>query len=155
MKKPKLDKHYQMCHAAVTCIDCFSTFNNPGQFKGHTSCISEAEKYQKSLYRGPKVRSFPLWPLRIPCPYIYLLPPSSRPGSSKTAVARAAKTRASTTVGAPRTTAAVQTTRVMVVSISSGPGDGRVAEAGAAADAVTRHLELTVLLWAHPCGCRP
>ena len=54
VKKPKLDKHYQMCHAAVTCIDCFSTFNNPGQFKGHTSCISEAEKYQKSLYKGPK-----------------------------------------------------------------------------------------------------
>ncbi|KAF7985077.1 hypothetical protein HWV62_8947 [Athelia sp. TMB] len=27
---------------------------SPGEYKGHTSCISEAEKYQKGLYKGPK-----------------------------------------------------------------------------------------------------
>ncbi len=156
MKKPKLDKHYQMCHAAVTCIDCFATFNSPGEFKGHTSCISEAEKYQKSLYKGPKVRPLPSWsvhlrlpPLHLPFPFLL-----SRPGSSsRMAVGRAVRTRARTTVGASRATA-----RVVVVSISSSsPGGGRAAveEAGVVPDAVTRDLALTALLWAHPCGCRP
>ena len=30
------------------------TFQGPAQWKGHTSCVTEAEKYQKSLYAGPK-----------------------------------------------------------------------------------------------------
>ena len=160
MKKPKLEKHYQMCHAAVTCIDCFSTFNSPGEFKGHTSCISEAEKYQKSLYKGPKVRSVPSTHHRLLCASPTLTPflsrSSRRLGSSRTAAARVAKARVSTTVEVPRTTAAARTARAEVVRISSSsPGDGRAAaEAGAAPDAVTRDLALTALLWAHPCGCR-
>ena len=160
MKKPKLEKHYQMCHAAVTCIDCFSTFNSPGEFKGHTSCISEAEKYQKSLYKGPKVRPVPSTPTGLYA-HPQLLHPSfpgssRRLGSSRTAAARVAKARASTTVEVPRTTSAAKTARAEVVRISSSsPGDGRAAaEAGAAPDAVTRDLALTALLWAHPCGCR-
>ncbi|KAF9815589.1 hypothetical protein IEO21_04510 [Rhodonia placenta] len=43
-----------MCHASVTCLDCNTTFAGPAQFKAHTTCISEAEKYQKGLYKGPK-----------------------------------------------------------------------------------------------------
>ncbi|KAI0044204.1 hypothetical protein FA95DRAFT_1472062, partial [Auriscalpium vulgare] len=54
VKKPKLDNHYGKCRASFTCIDCSTTFSSPAQYKGHTACISEAEKYQKSLYKGPK-----------------------------------------------------------------------------------------------------
>jgi cell growth-regulating nucleolar protein len=54
VKKPKLDIHRGRCHASFTCIDCSTTFDGPAQYKGHTSCITEAEKYQKSLYKGPK-----------------------------------------------------------------------------------------------------
>jgi len=54
VKKPKLDRHYGQCRASFTCIDCSATFTCPSQWKGHTSCITEAEKYQKSLYKGSK-----------------------------------------------------------------------------------------------------
>ncbi|KAK7692388.1 hypothetical protein QCA50_004013 [Cerrena zonata] len=54
VKKPKLDQHRGKCNSTFTCIDCFTTFNGPSEYKGHTSCITEAEKYQKSLYKGPK-----------------------------------------------------------------------------------------------------
>ncbi|KZT10834.1 uncharacterized protein LAESUDRAFT_615160, partial [Laetiporus sulphureus 93-53] len=54
VKKPKLDKHYASCHASFSCIDCSTTFHSPAEYKGHTKCISEAEKYQKGLYKGPK-----------------------------------------------------------------------------------------------------
>lgn len=58
VKKPKLDQHSGRCHGGFDCIDCSKTFNSPAEWKGHTSCVSEAEKYQKSLYKGPKVRPF-------------------------------------------------------------------------------------------------
>lgn len=52
--KKKLDQHQQRCHGAYfTCIDCSVTFYN-NDHKKHTSCISEAEKYEKALYKGPK-----------------------------------------------------------------------------------------------------
>ncbi|KAF9526932.1 hypothetical protein CPB83DRAFT_446796 [Crepidotus variabilis] len=54
VKKPKLDQHRGRCHAGFDCIDCSTTFNTPAEYKSHTSCISEAEKYQKNLYKGPK-----------------------------------------------------------------------------------------------------
>ncbi|EJU04429.1 hypothetical protein DACRYDRAFT_48498, partial [Dacryopinax primogenitus] len=54
VKKPKLDQHSYKCHSSVTCIDCSKTFAGPVEWKSHTSCISEAEKYQKGLYKGPK-----------------------------------------------------------------------------------------------------
>jgi hypothetical protein len=54
VKKPKLDQHRGRCHAGFDCIDCHTTFNGPLEYKGHTQCISEAQKYQKSLYKGPK-----------------------------------------------------------------------------------------------------
>lgn len=55
VKKPKLDQHHGRCHAGFDCIDCSVTFNTPSEYKSHTLCISEAEKYQKSLYKGPKI----------------------------------------------------------------------------------------------------
>jgi len=41
-----------MCHSSFDCIDCSKRFETPADYKGHTSCISEAEKYQKTLYNG-------------------------------------------------------------------------------------------------------
>lgn len=52
LTKPKLDKHRDMCHSSFDCIDCSKRFESPADYKGHTSCISEAEKYQKTLYNG-------------------------------------------------------------------------------------------------------
>ena len=52
LTKPKLDKHRAVCHTSFDCIDCSKRFESPADYKGHTSCISEAEKYQKSLYNG-------------------------------------------------------------------------------------------------------
>ncbi|KAF7721524.1 hypothetical protein EC973_004522 [Apophysomyces ossiformis] len=46
-------QHRQRCHATFTCIDCSTTFQGTA-FQSHTSCISEAEKYQKSLYKNKK-----------------------------------------------------------------------------------------------------
>ncbi|ORY23051.1 hypothetical protein BCR39DRAFT_550169 [Naematelia encephala] len=53
VKKPKLDQHRQRCWASFTCLDCSTTFQ--GQtYKSHTSCVTEAEKYQGALYKAPK-----------------------------------------------------------------------------------------------------
>lgn len=50
--KKKLDAHRQRCPGAYfTCIDCSVTFSGT-EYRSHTSCISEAEKYEKGLYRG-------------------------------------------------------------------------------------------------------
>ncbi|KAK6453623.1 LYAR-type C2HC zinc finger-domain-containing protein [Scheffersomyces xylosifermentans] len=52
--KKKLDQHSQRCYGAYfTCIDCSTTFQGTS-YRAHTSCISEAEKYEKALYKGPK-----------------------------------------------------------------------------------------------------
>lgn len=36
-----------------SCIDCHKVFTGD-EYKAHTSCISEAEKYQGALYKGDK-----------------------------------------------------------------------------------------------------
>lgn len=52
--KKKLQQHQRSCHGAYfTCIDCSTTFYGNDHQK-HTSCISEAEKYEKALYKGKK-----------------------------------------------------------------------------------------------------
>jgi len=43
------------CGGSFTCIDCHTAFQGDAH-KSHTSCISEAEKYQGKLYRGPKTQ---------------------------------------------------------------------------------------------------
>ncbi|KAL0080476.1 hypothetical protein F4703DRAFT_1795894 [Phycomyces blakesleeanus] len=53
VKKPKLNQHGQRCRATFTCIDCSTTFMGY-DYQSHTSCITEAEKYQKALYKGKK-----------------------------------------------------------------------------------------------------
>jgi len=52
LKKNQVEKHFYKCRTSgVTCIDCSVTFYG-SDYAGHTSCISEAEKYEKSLYKG-------------------------------------------------------------------------------------------------------
>lgn len=64
-KKPKLDQHYSSCGGQVSCVDCSTTFHGTS-FRAHTSCISEAEKYQKSLYKGPKSKQAAQTPAQTP-----------------------------------------------------------------------------------------
>lgn len=57
--KKKLDQHRQRCYGAYfTCIDCSTTFSGT-DYKSHTQCISEAEKYEKALYKGKKSKPEP------------------------------------------------------------------------------------------------
>lgn len=57
--KKKLDQHKQRCYGAYyTCIDCSITFQG-NDYKNHTSCITEAEKYEKGLYKGKKQQQKP------------------------------------------------------------------------------------------------
>ncbi|KAJ1858063.1 hypothetical protein LPJ73_001959 [Coemansia sp. RSA 2703] len=52
LKKPKLDTHAQRCrNASFSCIDCSVDFVGTS-YRQHTSCISEAEKYEGKLYKG-------------------------------------------------------------------------------------------------------
>lgn len=55
LKKAQVEKHAlrcRQCHA-VTCVDCSQTFYG-NDFESHTTCISEAEKYEGSLYKAKK-----------------------------------------------------------------------------------------------------
>jgi len=50
LKKPKVAKHLQSCRSnSVICIDCGKTFGWD-EYETHTQCVSEAQKYQGSLY---------------------------------------------------------------------------------------------------------
>ncbi|CAK9110390.1 unnamed protein product [Durusdinium trenchii] len=51
VKKPKLAKHLLSCRASyVSCIDCSKVFAW-NEWETHTSCVSEAQKYQGNLYQ--------------------------------------------------------------------------------------------------------
>ncbi|RKF60880.1 putative zinc finger c2h2 lyar-type protein [Erysiphe neolycopersici] len=55
--KKKLDAHRRQCaNASYTCLDCMTTFENY-EYRSHTSCISEQQKYQGALYRPGKQKS--------------------------------------------------------------------------------------------------
>ncbi|KAK5164085.1 uncharacterized protein LTR77_010176 [Saxophila tyrrhenica] len=64
LTKKSLDKHRNQCRgASFSCIDCMVHFHGT-DYRSHTSCISEAQKVQGSLYRekskkGDKGRSMP------------------------------------------------------------------------------------------------
>merc|ERR1712230_192176 len=54
LTKKKLDSHRNQCYgASFTCIDCMVHFYGT-DYRAHTSCISEAQKYQGALYRPEK-----------------------------------------------------------------------------------------------------
>jgi len=49
--KPKMAKHQMMCQSEyVSCIDCGKRFRWD-EWQSHTTCISEAQKYQGNLYQ--------------------------------------------------------------------------------------------------------
>ncbi|KAI1000435.1 hypothetical protein K3495_g7759 [Podosphaera aphanis] len=54
LTKKKLDSHKNQCYgASFTCLDCMVNF--PAfEYRSHTSCITEAQKYQGALYRPEK-----------------------------------------------------------------------------------------------------
>ncbi|KAF4445434.1 cell growth regulating nucleolar LYAR, partial [Fusarium albosuccineum] len=54
LTKKKLDPHRNRCRGATfTCIDCMVHF--PGlQYRSHTSCMTEDQKYQGALYKNNK-----------------------------------------------------------------------------------------------------
>lgn len=54
------DQHSGRCRASFTCIDCSKTFRNSGEWKSHTTCISEDEKYQGALFKGKNKKVSPL-----------------------------------------------------------------------------------------------
>ncbi|TAQ85196.1 hypothetical protein B7494_g6486 [Chlorociboria aeruginascens] len=52
--KKKLDPHRNQCRdASFSCLDCMVHFEGT-DYRSHTSCISEAQKYQGALYRPDK-----------------------------------------------------------------------------------------------------
>ncbi|EPE28181.1 C2H2 and C2HC zinc finger [Glarea lozoyensis ATCC 20868] len=54
LTKKKLDPHRNQCRgASFTCLDCMIHFQGQ-EYRAHTSCISEAQKYQGALYRPDK-----------------------------------------------------------------------------------------------------
>lgn len=55
VKKPKAEQHVNTCRycRALVCLDCMKRFTDDS-YKQHTSCISEAQKYQGALYKPPK-----------------------------------------------------------------------------------------------------
>ena len=55
LKKAKVDAHAAKCYdcASVSCVDCSVSFYGD-DYKQHTSCVTEAERYEKSIYKGPK-----------------------------------------------------------------------------------------------------
>ncbi|KAF2422585.1 hypothetical protein EJ08DRAFT_640730 [Tothia fuscella] len=51
LTKKKLDPHRNQCRGAqYTCLDCMVDFHGV-DYRTHTSCISEAQKYQGALYK--------------------------------------------------------------------------------------------------------
>jgi cell growth-regulating nucleolar protein len=54
LTKKKLDSHRNQCYgASYSCLDCMVHFQGT-EYRSHTSCISEAQKYQGALYRPEK-----------------------------------------------------------------------------------------------------
>ena len=55
LKKNQVQHHYESeCPSCsvVSCLDCGRDFYGD-DYEGHTSCVSEAQKYQGKLYKSP------------------------------------------------------------------------------------------------------
>ncbi|KAL8670652.1 MAG: hypothetical protein Q9168_004814 [Polycauliona sp. 1 TL-2023] len=51
LTKKKLDQHHRQCRgSSFTCLDCMVHFRGT-DYRSHTSCVSEAQKYQGALYK--------------------------------------------------------------------------------------------------------
>ncbi|TMW64382.1 hypothetical protein Poli38472_013004 [Pythium oligandrum] len=60
LKKNKVDAHAARCRNcwAVSCVDCSVVFEG-NDYAAHTSCISEAQKYEGSLYKAKSKKMSP------------------------------------------------------------------------------------------------
>eukprot|EP01138_Halocafeteria_seosinensis_P002864 gb/GECG01002926.1/.p1 GENE.gb/GECG01002926.1/~~gb/GECG01002926.1/.p1 ORF type:complete len:300 (+),score=60.40 gb/GECG01002926.1/:1-900(+) len=60
LKKNQVDKHIPKCPQCwvLTCVDCSQDFEGEA-FRKHTSCVTEAEKYQGKLYQAKKKKKSP------------------------------------------------------------------------------------------------
>ncbi|KAL2756280.1 hypothetical protein ACRALDRAFT_2042437 [Sodiomyces alcalophilus JCM 7366] len=57
LTKKKLDPHRNRCRGATfTCIDCMVHFYGT-DYRAHTSCITEDQKYQGALYKNKKAKT--------------------------------------------------------------------------------------------------
>jgi len=55
LKKSRVDAHAMRCNRcqSVSCVDCSVPFWGD-DYKKHTSCITEAERYEKTVFSGPR-----------------------------------------------------------------------------------------------------
>jgi cell growth-regulating nucleolar protein len=60
LKKNKVDAHAARCRNcwAVSCVDCSVVFKG-NDYAAHTSCMSEAQKYEGSLYKAKAKKMSP------------------------------------------------------------------------------------------------
>ena len=68
LRKSQVDKHRGRCRScvSVSCVDCSVAFVGD-EFRKHTTCISEAEKYQGKLYQAKvRPRMAPALPFCLP-----------------------------------------------------------------------------------------
>lgn len=56
IKRPKVAAHGQRCRACwrLSCVDCGRSFEGTAYMQ-HTTCVSEAQKYQGALFKGDPV----------------------------------------------------------------------------------------------------
>jgi hypothetical protein len=53
LKKAKAEGHMRGCTGSVSCVDCNKHFDCQS-VRNHTTCVSEEERYQGALYKGPR-----------------------------------------------------------------------------------------------------
>ncbi|ODN03876.1 Cell growth-regulating nucleolar protein [Orchesella cincta] len=56
LKKAQVEQHMYSCGKVVSCIDCLKEFRG-NEFKAHTKCISEEEKYNGPDWKAPSSRN--------------------------------------------------------------------------------------------------
>lgn len=65
MKKNKVEQHAWSCgNYSVSCVDCSVSFPE-NEFKNHSQCVTEAEKYQGKLYKPKKAITPPQSPITL------------------------------------------------------------------------------------------
>ncbi|CAM9492461.1 unnamed protein product [Choristocarpus tenellus] len=57
LKKAKVERHFGSCKGCwgMTCIDCNVVFEGQ-DYREHSSCLTEDQKYQGALYKAPKAK---------------------------------------------------------------------------------------------------
>lgn len=58
LKKARLDDHVRRCsRASFSCIDCYKSFKHADEYRAHTSCITEVQKYEKKGMANKPMKS--------------------------------------------------------------------------------------------------